>query len=912
MLKIENCKTNHMKDPLGIFGDKVNFSWMLDSEERDVVQKAWHIRVTDESDELIWDSGIVQSEESLFVPYRGKTLDEGTEYFWTVEVTDNTDDTACSGGHFETAMRIESMKASWIETDLLGTPTEKEPNTLQYFMPTEDKRRKEDYLRPSTYFRKEFHAKGKVKKARLYMSAHGFYIPYLNEKRIGDRYMAPEFTAYEKEILFQTYDVTEDITAGDNALGAIVADGWWCGRIGAGGSGGFFGSNHALFGALRLIYEDGTEEIIPTDETFSYGTGAFVYADFFIGEKYDPFREPTGWNLPGFNTDWPLCHKAGYTLDTLRPQEYPPVRIVRRFAPKAILHSPKGETIVDTGQVLHGMLTLRVQAPKGTVITLRHTEVIDNSGNYLHSITGRNKEHLDTYICTGNGIEEYTPSFAFHGFRYVCVTGIPDLKAEQITVNVISSDNEDIGSLRTSDPELNQLLHNIYWSQISNFASVPTDCPQRERGAYTGDLEVYIDTATMFQDNLNFVRQWLSDLRLSQRENGSVQDKVPIDSSAQRMSDGMGKTQGIAGWGDAAVIVPYKTYQRFGDRSVLEDSYESMKKWTAYIENEARTKNPAGITRSLRYRNDPDYREAMKYLRNEGSHFGDWLAPSSKSNNSELSFLVNMITVQKKTQEIFASGYSANTVDLMRKTAAILGKADDEAYYGSLYEKMRSAFMMRYFNASGDLLCKTMGAYIMVIAFDLVPEQWKQKTLDELVRMIRDNGGRMAAGFLSIGLMMDSLSENGRIDEAYKLLYQKKSPSWLYEVEHGATTMWESWTNIVDGKEPNKLSYNHYAFGCVGDWMFRKIGGLVMTSPGYKTFEVRPLPDESLTHAGLSYMSGYGLIEISWKKENGLFAMDVKVPCNTTAQIVLPDGETHTVGSGSYHFESKEVLNAGV
>ncbi len=900
MLQVIDARVKNRINPVGIGRDGIQFSWKLESDEKNVHQKTYQIYVWDETNCIVWDSGLVSTDTSTYIPYDGEQLRGKCIYHWQVEVTDNNDEAAkCERSSFETAPEGRELKGRWIETNLPAATLERKTSVIATMFPSKKISDPEEKLRPATYFRKEFNVRGTVRRARLYASAHGFYVPYLNGSKVDNRYMAPEFTAYQKRILFQTYDITKELKKGQNAFGAIVADGWWCGRISASGVSCFFGDKHGLWSQIEIWYEDGTTETIISDDSFQYGIGAYIYSDFFIGEKYVADLEPTGWNRIQFHQIWPNTHLADYKNETLCPQENEPVRIIERFVPQKIIRTPKGELVLDIGQIIHGMLTMKIHATKGTIITLQHTETLDNQGNYLHSITGRNMEHKDIYVCSGMEGETYTPTFAFHGFRYVKITGVTDIAIEDFVVNVVASDNNKILDFQTSNSDLNQLIHNIYWSQVGNFVSIPTDCPQRERGGYTGDMEVYISTASMFQDVRNFVKKWLVDLRLEQRENGSVQDRIPVDSPLQLQHDGMSsKTQGIAGWGDAAVIVPYSLYEKYGDISILKSSYDSMKKWTAYVEKQARSYQPFQVRHSYSYRKDKDYREAMKYLWNTGMHYGDWLAPSSSASENFIPIFKNMFA----TSEIFASGYFANTVRLMLSTAEILGENDDVKRYTKLYERIKAAFRLRYFNELGELNCNSQGAYVMVLAFDLVPKEWIDQTVEALKNHIIQNDRCLDTGFLSIGLLMDTLCRYGLKDMAYELLYQTKCPSWLYEIQHGATTIWESWNAIQDGKNPAGVSYNHYAFGCVGDWMIRMIGGLEALEPGYKRFRVYPRPDQSLSESSLKYTSIYGDICIHWRKVNEICKMELTVPCNTTAQVILADGTIQEVGSGQYVF----------
>lgn len=504
---------------------------------------------------------------------------------------------------------------------------------------------------------------------------------------------------------------------------------------------------------------------------------------------------------------------------------------------------------------------------------------------------------MTTYICKGEGAEEYSPHFAFQGFRYVRLTGDVAFSVDQFWVNVLSSDNAVTGAFTCSDERLNRLQENIVRSQVANFISIPTDCPQRERAGWTGDIEVFCPTACFNRDIRNFMKKWMTDLRCDQKDNGAVPQTVPCDPN--NFPNMMGN-EGIAGWSDACIIVPYTMYHRTGDAGILRENYGCMKKWLAYVAGRTAAGNSQEVLDSTLYQENEEFRELSGYLWNTDFHYGDWLIPSLTTGDVQSIFMgANM------TKDVFATAYYAETVRMMAEIAQVLGKADDSREYQALHEKIRKAFQMWFLRDDGIIAPDYQGALVIGLQFHLIPEADIQRNVQKLLEKIEENGGCLDTGFLSVPHLLDALSGHGNLDAAYRLLYQDKCPSWLYELKQGTTTIWESWGAIDESGEPKACSYNHYAFGSVGDWMYRNIGGLKPTEPGYKEFVIQPQPDASLSSAEISYQSPYGEILAAWKKKGDRFVLDCTVPVNTRCQIILPDGTRKKCGSGTYHMEAE-------
>jgi alpha-L-rhamnosidase len=904
---INFLRCEHLDNPLGIDIKKPHLSWKLESTKRGVMQTAYQVQVSKSENmvDLVWDSGKVLSDNSVHVEYDGLELVSRQGYFWRVRIWDEGDAaTAWSSTAFWEMglLNLADWQARWMEP--VQEPAKPEPKITMFQnlgMISPEAVSDTSRLNPSQYLRKVFSSHGAVTKAKIYATAHGVYRLEINGARVGNQELAPEVTAYESYLQYQTYDVTEMIEAGVNVLGAILADGWYCGRIGLPGDSCQYGDKLALLLQLEIEYQDGSREVIISDSDFKSSTGALAYSDLFIGERYDATLENTNWHNPDFDDRaWKNATVAEYGYSNLVAQYGEPLRVVKEIAPLEIIKTPRGETVIDLGQNISGKMRMRVQGAAKTKIILDHSETLDADGNFLQQIRGRNKDQRDVYILKGDGVETYEPLFTAHGFRYVRVTGYtgePTLK--DFCGLVIASDLRDSGSFSCSDERLNRLQENIRWSQLGNLVSIPTDCPQRERAGFTGDAQIFIPTACFNMDVNAFFTRWLRNLQIEQREDGQVPTTVPYwKSYIEMFTPIQGGSHTSAGWGDACIIIPWTLYQTYGDLRVLEENYSAMTRWLDYVQKEAE----AGIPERLKGELNPQARERQKYLWNTGFHFGDWLIPSLTAGYN------NPFDAANATKEIVASCFYAYSTELMAKITHALGKEKDHQHYSALNANSRKAFADEYVSSDGRLSSHYQGMYVMALKANMVPAEKRSLLTNQLVDLIAQNGYRLDTGFVSVPYLLDVLCENGRQDIAYKLLFQTECPSWLYEVEKGATTIWETWDAIAPDGRVNLASFNHYAFGCAGDWMVRFIAGLGKNQAGYKHIVIRPNPHENLTHAKASYQSVYGEIVSAWELRNGKMRIEATIPPNTTATICLTgtaDREKPTVeiGSGSYVFE---------
>lgn len=890
-------KLEHMTNPAGIDIKKPGFSWEIVSKIRGIKQKAYQIQVSCSQqefngDQVIWDTGRVLSDVQAHIVYAGPALESRVQYWWRVRIWDETD--AVTGWSkcacWEMGLLSKSdWLAQWVEPRQEKTPEEPPIPFFQKLAPVPaDTARDYSRLKPCQYLRRSFTADHKPVKARIYATAHGVYFLELNGSRVGSCELAPEVTAYDRYLQYQTYDVTALILPGENVVGAVVSDGWYIGRIGLPGDSCQYGDKLALLLQLELEYSDGTRQVVNTDSSFKSSTGPLVYSDLFIGERYDARLEMDGWSAPGFRDDsWSPVEAADYGYANLAAQYGECVKAVETLTPLCVIETPKGEIVVDLGQNMAGRLRMRVEGPAGTEIMLEFSETLDENGNFFNNIIGRNKDQRDFYVLKGGKPESYEQIFTCHGFRYVRVTGYPgEVRAENFTGIVLASELRRTGDFECSDVRLNKLQSNIVWSQKSNMISIPTDCPQRERAGFTGDAQVFIATACFNMDVLAFFRRWLKNLVLEQRPDGQVPVVAPYwKSYIETFLPVQNGSHTSAGWGDACIYVPWALYCSYGDRRILEDNYAMMLKWLAYMTKEAETGIPDNLEGDL----TPERALRQKYLWNTGFHFGDWLIPSLTAGYR------NPFESARRTKELIATCFYACSTELVAEIANVLGKTEDSIKYAELSGRIRKAFAEEYLGCDGSLKSHFQGIYVLALMMRMIPGSMCDKVTDQLVQLIQTNGWRLDTGFVSVQYLMDALCRNGRADAAFTLLFQTECPSWLYEIEKGATTVWETWDAISPDGKVNASSFNHYAFGCVGDWLYRYVAGLDKDAPGYKHIVIQPHPDGRLHSAKARYHAVYGEILSDWSIAEGVMTLRCAIPPNTSASVVLPGAVIQTV-----------------
>ena len=897
-LKVQRITVEHMVNPIGIDIVSPRFGWILENlADKDVKQVAYHLKLYVDS-EMVFDSGRIESDSSIEVELGTVLLEPKTEYKVVLHVWDNKGNEAEKETYFETGYLGTKFEADWYEPEQIPTEKTWDENDFSPFsLDIEvDPNRDFSEFRPCQYVRIPVEIKKNIRKARTYISVHGIYRIYVNGKRVDDREFAPGITSYQGLLQYQTYDITQFLNDGKNIVGVILADGWWIGRVGLTGDSCQFGQTLGLIVETEVTYQDGTKESFSALNGKS-SNGPLIFSDIFVGEKYDATKELDGWSEPLFDDSrWFPLKKVEYDKANLVGQYGEVVRPISIFTPEKIIITPAGETVIDAGQVLAGQIEITLDTKAGHVIKLEHSEVLSKEGNYYNNILGINKEQTDYYI-TKDGAQVYRPYFSYHGFRYVKVTGWPgELTVDNVKIYALSTDMENTGQFSTSNEKLNQLQHNIVWSAYSNTLSIPTDCPQRERAGWTGDIMAFAPTLCFNRGADSFLTRWLRSMRIDQRPDGAVPDIIPYLKAYELTNSNPDfGSHTSCGWGDAILIVPYAVYKAYGDKRILEENYDAMTKWMDYIKDRAENHHPEAYESW-----DEAHKARSKYLWNTDFHFGDWLVPSMVLGNPDGAAMINTALA---TKDYVAPAYYAFSAKNMSEISSVLGLKAESKYYSDLYEKIRQAYIEEYVDENGLLPQELQGLYVIALKMDLVPDALRPKMVNHLREMIEANDNKLDTGFLSVLFLMDVLCDNGLKDLAFKILYQNKCPSWLYEIEHGATTMWESWGAVLEDGSTSTYSYNHYAFGCVGEWLYKTIGGLKCDSPGYKHFTVDPDYSFNLDFAETEHNTPYGKIAVSWKLKDTHALLHVEIPVNTKASINLKSDEYKEVGSGVYDFD---------
>ncbi len=841
-------RCEYLTQPLGIDVEKPRLSWVLEAMSqanskleiaRSEKQTAYQVLVASSEKLLsedqgdIWDSGKVASDQTAQIEYAGKALTSRQQCFWKVGVwSANPAADSKPSWSQPTVWEMGLLKESDWHAKWINAEVGKDSSTVPI-------------LRKSLKL-----ADKPVAKARLYITALGLYQMHLNGQRVGDLLFAPEWTDYRKRIRYQVYDVTAMLRKGDNVLAGWVGQGWYSGHIGLGGF-KHYGKVPALLSQLEVTYNDGTSEQVVSDDSWKMTASPILASDFLLGENYDARLEVKGWDEPG--TDVSTWQAASVRVEAPRPLESQvtdPVRQICELPAKALTEPKPGCWTFDLAQNMVGYVRLKVTAPAGTKLTLRHAEVLNPDGT-LYTTNLRGAASIDTYICKGGGNEVYQPHFTFHGFRYVEVTGLPEKPAlDAVTGIVIASDTPRTGEFACSDPRVNQLYSNICWGQRGNYLSIPTDCPQRdERLGWMGDAQVFVRTATYNSDVAAFFTKWLVDVDDAQR-NGSFTDISPAT----------GCGDGTPGWADAGVICPMTIYQVYGDTRQLAAHYPAMLRWIEWCRS-----------------------HSTDLIRNKdrGGDYGDWLSIGAKT-----------------PKDLIGTAYFAYSTRLVAQAAKVLGKSEDVVKYEQLFQDIKAAFNQKYVAADGRIHGNTQCCYVMALKFDLLSDAMRAKAVEYLVEDITAKNHHLSTGFVGVSYLLPVLTQAGRLDMVFKLFLQDTFPSWLFSVKQGATTIWERWDGWTPEKgfqNPGMNSFNHYSLGSCGEWMFASLAGIDTDGPGFKKLMIRPTPGNGITWVKASYESIHGRIATSWKLEGGTFSLDVTIPPNTTATVCIPAKDAATV-----------------
>lgn len=841
-----NLTCEYLPNPVGIDESSPRLGWWVSDPRQGAIQSAWHVQAGShpEANDL-WDSGKVISDQSTHVLYAGSKLQSSQRVYWRVRTWDGQD-----------------VASPWSQTATfdMGLLETGDWHAKWIALPCEGKY---PLCGPATYLRRTFRIDQPLRHARLYVTARGCYQPWINGEPASMDRMTPGWTDYSKRIRYQTYDVTERIRAGDNALGAILGDGWYVGEVAWERRTHIYGPYPQLLAQLELTLEDGTMQRIVTDDTWqARQDGPIVSQSFLHGETIDLRRQLVNWSLPGSLADgWRAVQTQ--ERDRIKLEAYigEPVRELTTLTPISVKQTPQGSCIFDLGQNMVGVIRLRIQGKTGQTLKLRHAEMLDASGLlYLDNLRGAKCE--DTFICAADEPVVFEPLFTLHGFRYVEVQGLESEPAlDMIEGLVIGSDTPETGSFSCSHEKLNQLQKNIVWGQRGNFVEVPTDCPQRdERLGWMGDAQVFIRTAAFNANIAPFFTRWMIDVADAQLPDGRIPHVVPDVLTLPDRG-----ASGSPAWEDAVVICPWIAYRVYGDLRILERQYPAMERFIVSL-----------VSRS-----------------NDGLHpgggFGDWLS-------------INSYT----PMDLIGTAYSAWSCSLMVRIAELLGRAQDVARFEGYAKQMKQAFVHHFVTPAGRVVGDSQTAYLLALAFDLAEGELRQKMIGYLAADI-ESRGVLTTGFVGVNLLLPTLSEIGRDDLAMKLLTNEQYPSWLYSVNHGATTIWErwdGWTETSGFQTPDMNSFNHYAYGSCGQWMYARLAGLELDPdvPAYKRFHINPLPSppHGVTSAAVTFDSLHGRISLAWQLKNQRLKLNVTIPANTSAILHQPDGSTKELAAGSH------------
>lgn len=836
MARVVDLRVEHLSDALGIDDMSPRLSWRLDPLPEGLAQRAYEIELRRESGTT---STEVLSVAGHLVSWPGEPLTprERAVVRVRVRLTDN------SVSPFSEPLAVEAGLASDDWDQDFVSPSASASSTGP---------------RPAHWMRAQFTVPPTAARVRAYVAAHGVYELELNGRRTDSVELAPGWSSYQHRLRFQTYDLDDLVTTGENVLGAWLADGWYRGRLGFnGGVWNVYGTDVALLVQLEVHHHDGRLERLPL--TWRTTPSPITATGMYEGESYDARLEHPGWSCPGYDdSSWspPTTLPRESFPHELEAPTGPPVKITETLRPRSVERRGPGRVRLDFGQNISGKIRFSASAPEGHVIRLHHAEVLEDDELCVRPL--RTATSVDTYTFAGHDEETFTPRFSIHGFRYVEIEGWPDdYDAGQVRALVVHSAMRRTGWFGTSHELLDRFHENVVWSMRDNFVDLPTDCPQRdERLGWTGDIQVFAPAATFLYDSTGVLLSWLRDLKAEQREHGSVRNFHPW------LECGF-PADPAAGWGDAAVLVPWTLYERTGDVSILRDHVDSMAAWGDQV----------------------DALTGGTGLWDKGFQLGDWLdpaaAPERPGDSATDAYLV-------------ATAYHAHTAGLLAATCRILDDAR-VARYEEVEHRAREAFRSTFVTPAGRVVSDTVTALSIAICFNLLegPEQ-RGVAGRRLAERVRDGDHLIRTGFIGTPLVCEALARTGSTETAYHLLLQTRCPSWLYPVTMGATTVWERWDSMLpDGSvNPGEMtSFNHYALGAVVDFMHRTVAGLAPAAPGYSEVLFAPQPGGGLTHARASHLSPHGIISSSWHRERDTFHLEVEIPPGVSATVQLPGSD---------------------
>lgn len=853
MLQAIKLRTEYLENPLGIDIIKPHLGWNLAGDGK--VQNAYEIRAAHSEEALvsgntIWNSGVVKTNQMQGRRY-GRPLESRERVYWQVRVLDEQGEFGewSEAAWFEMGLfNEEDWKAKWITGDY-----EPQPGTRY----------------PADEFRRIIQVP-EFRCARMYITACGIYEARLNGRRVGDQILTPGLTVYDKRIQYQVYDITEQIHHGENIWDISLGDGWFRGKMGVFGASSVFGDKTCVKAQIEVVTSDGTRQWFVTNEDFQWSNdGEVRFNDMKDGETIDASFVPT-YQGAAKTTQWDAKLCCSNNVQAKEKEVFSP----------QVLHTPDGSIVLDFGQNIAGYVQFAVQGKKGHAVKLQMGEMLDEDGNFTLSNLVMDFEFAPdycddsrfqtiTYICGSCEREVWKPKFCIQGFRYVKLENWPEeVKPENFKAIAVYSEMDELETFHCSSKDLEQLVKNTLWSVKGNFLDVPTDCPTRERAAWSGDAQLFFDTGCYFMDFTAFYRKWIRDIFDDQAEDGKIYNIVPKVAPHEGMSL---MVEGSSGWVDAGILIPYRYWRHFGDAEMLKTYYPSMKKLVDFLVSRMGDTSDPDLDRKLQ----PN--ELRKYVVTTGFHFGEWNEPESSGPDP----------TDPKYEE--ATAYLIYSLRCFSEIANLTGETEDAEHYLEIAECAKQAYQF-YFIKDGNISTNRMCKYVRPLALDLVNKEAGKNLQQGLLRLVRENGYHVGTGFLSTPFVLQTLSDAGYLEDAYRMLLNEEYPSWIYEIREGATTVWENW----DGQ----ASRNHYSNGAVCDWIFSTVCGIRMS--GENRFRIAPRPGGGLAEAGFTYQSLYGKVSCSWARDEEKVTYCVHIPSGCTASIELPGMEPVEAEPGDY------------
>jgi len=852
-LVVAELRCEYLENPLGIDTLDPRLSWKLFSDTRGQKQTAYRILVASSLELLdsekgdLWDTNRVASDATSQIVYSGKPLVSRTRCFWKVLVWDREDRLVKNSPSAFWTMGLlapNDWQAKWISSSEKPPPVQTDP-----YVPGP----------PPPWFRTSFDLEKPIKRAYAYVTALGLFELHLNGERIGRDIFSPEWTDYNSRIQYRTYEVTEHLKQGKNAVGAVVGDGWYSGFLGWRKLRGLYGLQNCLFLQMEVEYDDGTRALVVSDNTWKWNEGPIRSSDLLMGEVYDSRKEIEGWDTADFDDgSWNKTAVIAAPSGQMVAQPSQPLRITQHLHSQSVTEPQKGVFVFDLGQNIAGWARLKVRGQAGDTVILRFAERLRPNG-MIYTENLRGAKCTDTYILKGGEEETYEPHFTFHGFQFVEVSGYPGTPdPEAITGCVLHSDAPFVGKFTCSDPMVNQLYSNLVRSQRGNYLSIPTDCPQRdERLGWMGDAQIFFRTGSFNQDVAAFFTKWMRDVVDAQSSQGAFPDFAPRLEEKE-----FSRFEAAPAWGDAGVIIPWTMYRVYGDTRIIEEHWEAMQSWMDYL-----------------VKTNPDL------IRRKGvnNNYGDWLSIEADT-----------------PKDLLATAYWAHDAWLMSEMAEVSGRKTEQTEYLAFFHKIRQVFQNKFINPDGRIKGETQTGYLLALAMDLYPEELQVQAVEHLVADIQKRGKHLSTGFVGCGFLNPVLSRRGHNEIAYQLLLNKTFPSWGYSIQQGATSIWERWDGWTEDKgfqDPGMNSFNHYAFGAIGEWLYRYVAGIDLddTQPAYKKMKIRPYPGAGLNSARAEYNSMHGTIHSGWEKVGSRLTMEVSLPANTTALVYVPTSDTNSI-----------------